>query len=96
MQQLKLHNKIYQISRIDETEYSKEAYERLEKVKLFKQLKDEGCSAKTAIAALKVPISTLYRWKNRYKILGMLGLENENKRPNVLRKAQWDKKLSKK
>ena len=89
MQQFMLHKKVYQVNRIDETEYSKKVYERLEKIKLFDSLKKEGCSAKTAFEALKIAQSTLYRWKKNYKIFGLIGLEGGSKRPQNLRKPKW-------
>lgn len=89
MQQLMLHRKVYQINKIDETEYSQKVYERLEKIKLLEKLKSEGCSVETALAALKIPQSTLYRWKKNYKIFGLSGLEEESTRPQNLRKAGW-------
>ena len=71
MQRLMLHKKVYQINKIDETEYSQKAYDRLWKIQLFDKLKREGCSTKTAIEVLKVPQSTIYRWKKNYKIFGL-------------------------
>ena len=68
MQRFMLHKKVYQVNEIDETEYSQKVYGRLEKIKLFDRLKKEGCSAKTALEALKIPQSTIYRWKKNYKI----------------------------
>ncbi|HVW98983.1 MAG TPA: helix-turn-helix domain-containing protein, partial [Candidatus Babeliaceae bacterium] len=79
----------YQINKIDETEYSQEVYDRLEKIKLFEKLKKEGCSTETALEAIKIPQSTVYRWKKKYKNLGLAGLENISKRPNNRRKPSW-------
>lgn len=90
MQQFLLHKRVYQVNKIDETEYSKKVYERLEKIKLFERLKKEGCSAKTSLEALKVPLSTLYRWRKNYKIFGLMGLEDGDKRPQNIRKPKWD------
>ena len=68
MQQLYLHKKFYQIKRIDERQYSKEAYERYDKIRLFYKLLEEGCSEKTALEAIKTSRATLYRWIKNYKI----------------------------
>lgn len=89
MQQLMLHKRVYQVNKIDETEYSQKVYERLEKIKIFDKLKKEGCSLETVVEALKTPQSTLYRWKKNYKIFGLIGLEDESKRPNNSRKHSW-------
>jgi hypothetical protein len=73
MQQLVLHKKLYQIGKIDETAYSSLVYERLEKINFFKK---------------KISRSTLYRWKKKYKVQGLIGLENESTRPNNLRQSK--------
>lgn len=84
------------MGRIDEADYSFQAYERLEKIRIFKKLRSEGCTIKTALKALAVPQSTFYRWKRRYKKLGLHGLENESKRPNNVRKVGWSDQLVRK
>lgn len=63
MQQLVVHPKLYHIRQIDETEYSKKALNRLNKINNFNQLKKEECSIESACKAVEVPRSTLYRWK---------------------------------
>lgn len=91
MQQLVLHKKLYQISKIDETKYEKEAYQREKTLKLFEQLRKEGTSEKTALIALGISRSSLFRWKKRYNRRRLAGLENECRRPNKLRTSQWSK-----
>lgn len=83
-----LHGKLYQKPTIDESEYSSKVYERLEKIELFKKMRSEGCTITTAVAALKVPQSTLYRWKKNYERFGLAGLEKESTCPNTLRKSK--------
>jgi transposase len=90
MQQIKsLHKTLYQIGRIDETEYSAEVYERLEKLRLYKKLTEEGCSQETALEALKISRATFYRWKNLYNNEGLTGLERQSKRPIKIRRNTW-------
>lgn len=89
MQLFGLHKKVYQVKNIDETDYSKEAYERLEKIKLFKKLRNEGCSRVTALEAIKTSQSTFYRWQNNYKRFGLRGLEDVSKCPTNIRKKDW-------
>ena len=89
MQQLMLHEKLYPISRIDETSYSETVYERLRKIELFKKMSNEGCSRKTICESLQVSQATLYRWQKNYKKYGLSGLEDESKRPNNVRKKTW-------
>ena len=96
MQQLILHKRLYQVGKIDEAEYSAKVYERLEKIKLFDKLRGEGCSLVTSSMALKIPLSTIYRWKKKYGMFGLAGLENESKRPNKVRQKNWKPLLVKK
>ncbi len=89
MQQLTLHHRLYQIGKIDETEYSSKVNIRLEKINLFNKLRSEGCSIETTCDVLKIKQSTLYRWRKNYKTFGLSGLEEESKRPHKTRKAEW-------
>lgn len=92
MQNFRLHRKLYHTSKIDETEYSKKAYERYEKILLFSKLKSEGCSEKTALEAIALSRSAYYRLKKRYNQIGLAGLEDQSKRPNKVRVTQWGAK----
>ena len=47
------------------------------------------------LRALKISNATYYRWKNRYKIYDIAGLEKEGKRPKNLRKTCWKKENEK-
>lgn len=89
MQTIYPHDKVYQINKIDESEYEPEVFERLDKLKLFKKLINEGCSIKTALEAIKTSRATYYRWLDRYNEFGLAGLENESRRPNKVRKPRW-------
>src|SRR5437868_2942174 len=93
MQRIYLPKRVYQLGRIDETEYSPKVYERLEKINLFKKLKSEVCSAQTALSALKVPQATIYRWNKNYIEYGLSGLEDQSKRPNKIRRSQWKRDI---
>ncbi len=95
MQTLHLHKAFYQIKRINDREYSPEAYERYDKIRLFYKLKDENCSEKTALEAIKISRATLYRWIKRYQISNLAGLEKESRRPNKLRMPLWTSKTEK-
>lgn len=78
-----------QINNIDESDYGKEAYEILDKLKLFKKLINERCSFKKALEAIKTTRATYYRWIRRYKEFGLADLENESIRPNKVRRPFW-------
>jgi len=90
MQTTYLHKKVYQIKRIDESEYSEKVYERYDKIRLFQKLRKEGCSEATALEAINMSRAKYYRLLKRYKARGLAGLEDESKRPNKLRKPRWD------
>ena len=89
MQNFRLRKIVYQTSKIDEEEYSKEAYERYEKLNLYGKLRKEGCKESTALEAINMPRSTYYRWKKKYRVLGLVGLEEETRRPNKVRGPLW-------
>jgi len=80
---------------IDETQYSPEVYDRQEKLELYEQLRNEGCSETTALKVIGVSRATYYRWKNRYKRFGLCGLEVESRKPNKVRTSQWSTSLKK-
>lgn len=88
-----IRKKYYNINNIDENEYSQIALERKEKLDKYELLKAEYCSDETIFEVLKVPRSTLFRWKKNYKLFGFIGLENQSKRPNNLRKPIWSKEI---
>ena len=92
MQTVYLHKKVYQINQIDESEYPEIVYKRLDKINLFKKLRAQGCDEETALEAISMSRSAFYRWKQRYKLSGLAGLENESKRPNNVRKPSYDRK----
>lgn len=91
MQNFGLHKKLYQIKGIDEREYSKEVYERKEKIEIYEKLRSEGCSESTALMAIKTSRATFFRWQKKYRNDGLFGLENDSRRPNNVRQPRWDK-----
>lgn len=84
-----LRKKLYHIKNIDETDYSKEVWERKEKLERIELLMSEGCLESTALEAMNVSRSSYYRWKKNYSAFGLTGLENASRRPNQVRKACW-------
>lgn len=90
MQYIKsLHPKLYHVKKMDDSEPSKEALEREQKILNFEKLKSEGCSEKTVLEILEVSRATMYRWKRQYRLFGVLGLESESRRPQNTRKPVW-------
>jgi len=92
MYQKVIHKKFYHIRKIDDTAYSKKAYDREKKLKIYQKLISEGCQQRTALEAIGTSRATYYRWNKNYKIYGLEGLEDESRRPNNLRKSTWTKK----
>ncbi len=80
---------------VDTTEYSETAYERKDKLLLYEQLIDDGCSPEMALIAIKTPRSTYFRWRKKYNLYGLAGLENESTRPHTIRKANLRDRLEK-
>jgi putative transposase len=86
-----LHKKLcYVRNGIDEREYSQVVYDRLKKLKQFKELKSQHCSDQIIFSVLEVPRSTLYRWKRAYEQDGLAGLENRSRAPDCRRKSNID------
>ena len=92
MQRNTLHRRFYHIRGIDETAYSQKAYDRLEKLRIYKKLVSEGCTQKTALEAIGASRTSYYRWKKNYQIYGLEGLEDESRRPNNIRESTWTRK----
>lgn len=82
-------NRLYQNSGIDEAQYSKIVLNRKEKLEKYNLLKKEGCSEKVILHILEISRASFFRWKKRYKIEGLAGLEDESKIPFNLRKSTW-------
>lgn len=93
MQIKNLHKAVYQLQKIDETNYSSLVYERLKKLGSYDNLMQEGGQENTVLEALETSRAALYRWKKRYREFGLAGLENESKRPNNVRKPTWTRTI---
>jgi len=77
---------------IDETKYSEATFEREKKLKDCEALICEGCLPDLAFDVIGISKATYYRWKKRYEELGLLGLEDEDRRPRRTRKPLWGTK----
>jgi putative transposase len=96
MQQKILHGNFRYVRDIDCTEYSAVVWERKEKLEKFQKLREEGCSEATILEVIDVKRSTFFRWKKKYKLLGLAGLEDESKRPNNVRKTKITNEIEQK
>jgi putative transposase len=93
MQIINLREKLYQSNTVDETKYSLIAWERLKKLNKIESLFNEGCSQEVALPAVDVSRSTYYRWKKSYEIFGLVGLDNDSRRPRKIRTSTWSKTI---
>src|SRR5712664_1840829 len=83
----------YRSWRIDERKYSETAEDRHRKLELYQQLREEGCSEKTALKAIEISRATYYRYEKAYQRQGKLGLEPRSRRPLKRRQASWSAAL---
>lgn len=84
MQISRLHGSWNRVKNNYETNYSKEAYERYDKLKKWQQLQVEGCFEETIYEVLQVSRATLFRWKKSYILEGLYGLQNSSRRPDSI------------
>jgi transposase InsO family protein len=93
MQIKSLRIKSYRSWKINDTILSEIARERLRKIQIYDQLRTEGCSEKTALNAVQIARSTLFRWKNKLDKEGLKGLEPGNTVPKNTRTSTWSREL---
>jgi len=70
-------------------EYTEKAYKRLVLMQKYDELIKAKCPQFLAFKTLEVSKSTIFRWKKQYRIYGMIGLEDESRRPIKVRKPEW-------
>jgi transposase InsO family protein len=73
---------------------SEAARQRLWRLKSWQRLRAEGYGAQKAADILRVPRSTLYRWQQRVETKGLIGLEDGDRRPKLVRRPQWSPDLA--
>lgn len=94
MRQFALPLPFYYLSQNPPIEASDLAWQRLRWLKTWQRLRREGYTADRAAELLKLPRSTLYRWKKRLEAEGVRGLEDRSRRPKNSRKPQWSPELA--
>jgi len=94
MQQLKLYKRMFRYSSmIEDKEYSPKVYERKKILDDYEKLRQEGISQEVIFSVLNISRATYYRWKERYRLHKLDGLEPINTTPQTVRKSQWSKEL---
>ena len=88
-----LPSPFYYVSRRRPIEMSETARQRLWRLKAWQRLRAEGYTAQKAADILRVPRSTLYRWQ-RAAAKGLIGLEDGDRRPKLVRRPQWSPELA--
>lgn len=67
--------------------------QRLDKLTLYRKLREEGCSERVALEAINTSRTTYYRWLALYKKNGPNGLNPGSRAPKRGRQPQWSKQL---
>ena len=89
MRQIYLQKEFYQLAKRLPPKLSEQAKHRLQIVKAWLALRDQGLSGKQAADVLEISRATLYRWHARIKSEGVKGLEERSRRPRRVRQRQW-------
>src|SRR3972149_9033580 len=94
MQLKALPGTFYRAGRLQPTELSPAARERLRWLKAWEALRDKGLTSVECSRALQAPRATIYRWRSRWKRIGPGGLEDGSRAPKRRREATWSAELS--
>lgn len=89
-----LPKSFYYVSRNRPIELSHIAHQRLQWLKVWQRLREEGYSAHEAADIVRVPRSSMYRWQKRLGERGLVGLEDGDRRPRHVRRPQWSPELA--
>lgn len=93
MRIISLPKEFYYVAKHRSVAISAAADGRMQKLNLWKVLKQKGISDQEAIELLRVSRATLYRWKKRLREKGPRGLEEKSRRPHRIRKPAWSNDL---
>jgi transposase InsO family protein len=89
MRILYLPKQVYYIARHRPVRVSADADQRVQKLRLWKTLKEKGLGDREVESLLRVSRATLYRWSRRLEEKGPRGLEKMSRRPHRIRKPCW-------
>lgn len=91
MQIKSLRIKSYRSWRVDDRPMDETGQKRYQKISLYRQLRQEGCSEKSALQAIGVSRASCYRWQKAYQEDGVYGLRARSYTPHRQRQSTWDK-----
>lgn len=89
MRQIYLQKQFYQLAKRLPPKLSEQAKHRLQIVKAWLALREQGLTGKQAAEVLEISRATLYRWQARIEHEGLKGLEERSRRPRRVRQRQW-------
>lgn len=93
MKQLYLDGLYRKTRKLEMSFCSPEASKRVEKIKLYQQLRTEGCTEETALNAIEISRATYFRWRKSLFEKGPKSLDAVSRRPNTVRQKQWTQEL---
>jgi putative transposase len=88
-----LPKEFYYLYRYQPVKLSQDADQRMQKLNLWRMLRDKGVPHNEISGLLRVSRSTLYRWQRRLSGHGPKGLEKKSRRPHRIRKPMWSVKM---
>ena len=94
MRQIYLPKEFYYISKHKLVTLSVAADQKMQKLNLWKALKNKGVRDKEINQLLRISRATLYRWQKRLQHKGPGGLEEKSRRPHRIRKPAWSVELA--
>src|SRR4030042_4307323 len=93
MQLKALPGTFYRAGRVQPTELSPEARQRLRLLQAWEALHDKGLTSVECSRVLEVPRATIYRWRSRWRRAGPCGLEYGSRVPKRRRRPTWSGEL---
>src|SRR3990172_8496554 len=94
MQVKALPGTFYRAGRLQPTELSPAARERLRWLQAWEALRDKGLTSVECSQALQAPRATIYRWRSRWRQAGPSSLEDGSRAHKRRREATWSTELS--
>ncbi len=94
MRLFQLPKEFYYINKHKPVRLTAAADMKMQKLAVWKALREKGVGVREISRLLRVSRATLYRWRKREEEKGPLGLEERSRRPHRLRKSTWKPELA--